>query len=142
MRHTVSKCTPNFREGPSFPSTLSYQSDNTPSGWQSFPVDIRPVHCRPYNPFLHLRCPTSNMLPHHISSAAVSIPVVLPLLHCACPPLYSPLTLSAIPISRVSVVVLIALYSIVPCTSLLLFVYLLRSDLLLALHRSLINCLL
>ena len=62
--------------------------------------------------------------------------------HRACPPLSSPLTLSAIPTSRVYVAVLIELFPIVPCTSPPLFVYLLRSDLLLALRRSVLHCLL
>ena len=94
------------------------------------------------HPFLHLRCPTSHLLPSHISSAAVSIPAVLHLLHRSCPLLSSPLTFSDIPTSCVSVAVLIAFSSIVPCTSPLLFIYLLRSDLLLALHCSVLHCLL
>ena len=107
-----------------------------PSGWQSLPVDIFPVHRCPYNPFSHIRCPIYHMLPSYISSAAVYIPVVLHLRHRACPPLSSPLTLSSIPTSCVYAAVLITSSSIFPCTSPLLFVYLLRSDLLLALCRS------
>ena len=78
----------------------------------------------------------------NISSADVFIHVVLHLRQHACPPLYSPLTLYAIPTSCVSIAVLIALYSIVPCTLPLLFVYLLRSDLLLYLHSYVLHCLL
>ena len=107
-----------------------------PSGLQLLPVGIFPVPCRPYNPFRHLRRPIPHLFPSHISSVAVSIPVVLHLLHRARPPLSSPLTLSAIPTSRVSVAVLITLSSIFPCTLTLLFVYLLWSDIILDLHRS------
>ena len=90
----------------------------------------------------------------HISSAAISIPVVPHLCHHAHPPLSSPLTLYAIPIvlhlhrdsqllsSRLSVAVLIALSSIVPCTSPPFFFYLLRSDILLYLRCSVLHCLL
>ena len=105
------------------PSPLS-QMNNTPSGWQSFPVDICPLCRRPYNPFRHVRSHTSHLLPFHISSATVSIPVVVHLLHHARPPLSSPLTLSAICTSCVSVAVLITLSTIVPCTLPLLFIYL------------------
>ena len=77
----------------------------------------------------HLRCPTSHLLPSHISSVAVSIPVVLNAFHRAHPPLSSPLTLSFSPTSRVSVAVLITLSSIIPFTSPLFFVYLLLLDL-------------
>ena len=77
------------------PSPLS-RSDDTSSGWQSFTVNICPVHCRPYNPFFHIRCPKSHLLPSHISFAAIYIHVVLHLLHRACPLMSSPLTLSAI----------------------------------------------
>ena len=122
------------------PSPLS-RIDNMPSGWQLFPVNIFPVRYHHYNPFRYLRLPTSQLLPSHISSAAVSIPVVLHLLHHARPPLSSSLTLSTIPTSRVSVAVLIVLFSIVLCTSPLLFFYLLQLDLILALHRSVLHCL-
>ena len=108
-----------------------------PSGCQSFSVHICPVQCRPSDPFRHLRCPTYHLLPSHISSTAVSIHVVPHLCHHARLLLSSPLTLSSVPIilhlqrasilsSHVSVVVLIALSSIVLCTSPSLFVYLLR----------------
>ena len=113
MIHTVSKCTPNCRSGPSLPPHLSYWSDNTPSGWWSFPVNIFPERHRPSDPFLHLRYPTSCMLPSHISSVAVSIPVFPYLRHPSCPPLSSPLTLSAIPIilrlHRASIFILLRL---------------------------------
>ena len=85
---------------------------------------------------LHIRRPTYHLFLSHISSAVVSIPVVLHIRHRSCPPLYSPLTLSAIPTSRVFVTVLIVLYSIVLCTSPSLFFYLLRSYLLLDLRCS------
>ena len=98
MRHTESKYTPTRRASPSFTSRLSYQSENTPSGWQSFPVNICPVHCRSSNPFRHLHRPTSILFPSCISSTAVSIPVFPHIRHHARPPLSSPLTLSAIPI--------------------------------------------
>ena len=112
-----------------------------PSGWQSFPVDVCPVYRRPYNPFLHLCSPTYHMLMYHISSAAVSIPVVLHLRHRARPPMSSQLTLAAIPTSHVSVAALIAFSFIVPCTLPLFFVYLLQSDILFALRRSILHCL-
>ena len=98
MRHTESKYTPTRRASPSFTSRLSYQSENTPSGWQSFPVDICPVYRRPSNPFLHICHPTSHLLPSHISSTAVTIPSVPHLRHRALPPLSSPLTFSFTPI--------------------------------------------
>ena len=78
------------------PTPLS-RSDDTPSGWQLFPVDIFPVCRRPYNPFRHLRRLTYNLLPSHLSCTTVSIPVVLNTLYHARPPLSLPPTLSAIP---------------------------------------------
>ena len=110
-----------------------------PSGWQLFPVDIFPVRRCPYNPFRHLCRPTYHLLPSHIYSATVSIPIVMHLLHRDCPPLSLLLTLSVIPTYRVSIVVLIALSSIVLCTLLLFLIYLLRSNLLLALHCSVLH---
>ena len=88
------------------PSPL-YRSNDMPSGWKLFPVDISPVRRRPYKTFCYLRIPTYHLLLSHISSAAISTPVVLHLRHRDRPPLYSPLNLSAIPTSRFSVAVLI-----------------------------------
>ena len=62
-----------------------------------FPVNIFQARCRSSNQFRHLRHPIFLLLPSHMSSTAVSIPVILNLRHCACPPLSSPLILSAIP---------------------------------------------
>ena len=43
-----------------------YPSDNTPSSWYLFPVNILPVYCCPNNPFHHLRHPTSHIFMSHI----------------------------------------------------------------------------
>ena len=153
MRYTVSKCIPNFRADPYSPPRLSYWSDDTPSGWYFFPVDIFPFRHRPSNPFLHIRRPTSLLLPSCISSAAVSIYVVPHIIRRASLPLSLPLTLSSIPIilnlHRVSIFILprpvaflIALSYIVPCTSPPLFVYLLWLYFLLAMCFSVLNWLL
>ena len=97
---------------PCLKSPLS-RSDDTPSGWYSFPVDILLVRCRPSNSFSHLRCPVSLLFPSHISSVAVSIHIVPHILRRACLLLSSPLNLSAIPIilhlHRVFVVILLYL---------------------------------
>ena len=81
-----------------------------PSGWQLFPVNICPVHCHPFNRFLHLCRPTSHLFLSHISYSAVSIHVAPYLCHHARSTLSSPLTLSAILIIlhlyRASIVVL------------------------------------
>ena len=63
-----------------------------------FSCQYFPVCRRLSNPFRHLGCPTSLLLSSRISSAAVSIHVVLYLRHHARPLLSSPLTMSAIPI--------------------------------------------
>ena len=98
MRNTVSKCITNCHLGPLLPPRMSYRINNTPSGWQFFLFDICPDRHRFPNPFRHLRRPTSLLLSFRISSAVVSISVVLHLCQHACPSLYSPLTLSAISI--------------------------------------------
>ena len=98
MRHTVSRCIPNRHAGPLLPPRLSYQSNDTPSGWYSFPVDICPFRCRSSNLFRHLRRHTSLLLPPRICSASVYIHFVPHLRHHYCPPTSSPLTLSSIPI--------------------------------------------
>ena len=78
------------------------------------PVNIFSFCHRPSNPFCHFRRPTSLLLPSHISSSAVSIPVVPYILHRACPLLSSPLTFSVIPIiphlHRASIVILPRLF--------------------------------
>ena len=66
------------------PPPISW-SNNTPSGWQLFPIDVCPVCCHPYNPFRHLIRPTYHMLPSHLSSTALNIPVVLNLRHRVLP---------------------------------------------------------
>ena len=99
MRYTVSKCSPNCRAVMSYPSRLSYWSNNTPSGWYLFLVDICPVCHHSSNPFRHLRRPTYLLLSSHISSSDVSIPVVLYLHHHNRPQISSTPTLSAIPIT-------------------------------------------
>ena len=62
------------------------------------PCQYFPVYRHSSNLFCHLIRPTYLLLPSCISSAAVSIPVVLHLRHLAHPSLSSPLILSAIPI--------------------------------------------
>ena len=79
-----------------------------------FPVDIFTFRRLPYNPFFHLRRPTHHMLPYHISSAALSIPIFPHIHNCTRQPLPPPLILSVIPIILhlrcVSVFVLPRLY--------------------------------
>ena len=140
MRYTVSKCIKNRHAGPSSPPCLSYWRNGMPSGWYLFPVNICPVRHRPYNPFRHLRRPTSILLLYRISATILSrrclnhwhyLPYLLSWISTA-PQLLS---------SRVSVALLITLSSIVPCTSPPLSIYLLWSDLLPTLRFSILHCL-
>ena len=96
----------------------------------------------------HLFCcrPASPLLPYLSLLSIISSTVIVR--HCLhrWPCLPSPLsrisTLPPLSSYRVSVAVLIVLSSIVTCTSPPLFVYLLRSDILLALRRSVLHYLL
>ena len=118
-----------------------------------FPVKIRLVCRRSSNPFCHLCRPKSLLFPSRISSATVSIHIVPHLLHPARPLPSSTLTLSAIPIilhlHRSSIFILLRLccgpHHIIfhlPVYFSAVFVYLLRSDLILALRCSSLHFLL
>ena len=96
----------------------------------------------------HLFCcpPTSPPLPYPSLLSCISATVIvrrcLQQRPCLPPPLSCISAAPPLSSSRVSVAVLILLSLIVPCTLLPLFVYLLRSDIILALRRSVLHWLL